>query len=112
MSDGKCCDLDDFLRAMADENRQSILSLLQPGEMNVAELTEALGLKQPTVSHHLVVMLRAGLVFRRREGRQSFYRPNPACVADCCSEILTRYRIPVGWMEPDASELMESSREA
>lgn len=95
MSAGACCDLDDFVKAMADETRQRILSLLQRGEMNVGELTEALGLTQPTVSHHLVLMRRAGLVFRRREGKQVFYRPNTACVAECCREILTRFNIPL-----------------
>ncbi|MFW6184639.1 MAG: aminotransferase class V-fold PLP-dependent enzyme [Chloroflexota bacterium] len=33
-----CCDFDDFLKAMADENRQHILVLLQDGEMNASEL--------------------------------------------------------------------------
>ncbi len=90
-----CCDLDDFVKAMADETRQRILSLLQPGEKSVGDLTEALGLTQPTISHHLAIMRRAGLVFARREGKQIFYRPSPVCVADCCREILTRFSIPL-----------------
>lgn len=91
----KCCDLEDFVKAMADETRQRILGLLQHGEMNVGELTEALGLTQPTISHHLAIMRRAGLVFSRREGKQVFYHPSPVCVTDCCREILTRFNIPL-----------------
>lgn len=94
MSNLKCCDLDDFVKAMADETRQRILNLLQPGEMSVGELTKALGLTQPTTSHHLAIMRRARLVFARREGKQVFYRLSPVCVADCCREILTRFSIP------------------
>jgi len=87
----KCCDVDDFIKAMADETRQRILNLLQHGERNVGELTEALGLTQPTVSYHLAILHHAGLVIRRSEGKQVFYHPNPACVADCCREIQTRF---------------------
>ncbi|MHB8087375.1 MAG: ArsR/SmtB family transcription factor [Anaerolineaceae bacterium] len=91
----KCCDLDDFVKAMADETRQRILGFLQHSEMNVGELTQALGLTQPTISHHLGILRRAGLVFSCREGKQVFYRLSPACVADYCREILTRFNIPI-----------------
>lgn len=91
----KCCDLDDFIKAVAGETRQRILGMLQQSEMNVGELTEALGLTQPTISSHLVILRRAGLVFSRREGKYIFYRPNPVCVVDCCREILTRFIIPL-----------------
>lgn len=111
MSGGKCCDLDEFVRAIADETRQRILTLLQSGEMNVGELTLALGLRQPTISHHLALMLRAGLVFRRREGRLAFYRANPACVAECCAGILTRFRIPVELSEREIPERTDTSKD-
>lgn len=100
-----CCDLEDFVSAMADETRQQILSLLQHGEMNVGELTQALGLTQPTISHHLGILRRAGLVFSHREGKQVFYRMSPVCVADCCREILARFTIPI------QSELMDTNEE-
>src|SRR5262245_53689694 len=59
------------LRFLADPARLRILSLLQAqpsGEGWVCHLTEPLGLTQPTVSHHLKVLLEAGLVERQQRG--------------------------------------------
>lgn len=65
------------LKAVADPARIRILSLLraQPdGEACVCHLTGPLGLKQPTVSHHLRVLLDAGLVRREQRGTWAHYR--------------------------------------
>ncbi|MBX3098182.1 MAG: metalloregulator ArsR/SmtB family transcription factor [Salinibacterium sp.] len=64
------------LRAMADPTRIQILDLLleaSGGRRPVTELADALGLTQPTVSHHLRVMADEGLVDRLQEGRQVWY---------------------------------------
>ena len=86
-----CCNFDDFVKAMADETRERILTLLHEREMSVSELTERFSVTQPTISHHLALLRRAHLVSARHDGRQTFYRANPACVAECCREILSRY---------------------
>ncbi len=96
MSRVTCCDFDDFLKAIADETRQRILSLLQAGEMNENDIVAQLDLTQPTISHHLALLRRANLVTARREGKYVFYRANPACVTECCGEILARFKIPAG----------------
>lgn len=93
MTELHCCDFDDFVKAMADETRQRILTLLQTGEMSVSELKERFTVTQPTISHHLALLRRANLVIARHDGRQTFYRANPACVAECCGEILKRFKI-------------------
>jgi len=93
MTELHCCDFDDFVKAMADETRQRILTLLQTGEMSVSELKECFTVTQPTISHHLALLRRANLVIARHDGRQTFYRANPACVAECCGEILKRFKI-------------------
>ncbi len=65
------------LKAIADPARLRLLSLIQaqPGhEACVCHLTEPLGLSQPTVSHHLKVLLRAGLVERERRGSWAYFR--------------------------------------
>jgi DNA-binding transcriptional ArsR family regulator len=94
MSRVTCCDFNDFVKAMADETRQRILSLLQAGEMNESDIVARMGLTQPTISHHLSLLRRANLVSARREGKYVFYRANPACVTECCREIQTRFHIP------------------
>jgi ArsR family transcriptional regulator len=93
MSNVVCCDFNDFAKAMADETRQRILSLLQAGEMNESDIVAQLDLTQPTISHHLSLLRRANLVTTRREGKFVFYRANPACVTECCREMLSRFKI-------------------
>ena len=68
------------LKVIADPARLRLLSLIQaqPGaEACVCHLTEPLGLAQPTVSHHLKVLLDAGLVERERRGSWAYYRLVP-----------------------------------
>jgi DNA-binding transcriptional ArsR family regulator len=48
---------------------------------------------QPTISHHLALLRRANLIVARHAGRQTFYRANPACVVECCQEILSRFNL-------------------
>jgi ArsR family transcriptional regulator, arsenate/arsenite/antimonite-responsive transcriptional repressor len=68
------------LKAIADPTRLRLLSLLQAhdgGEACVCDLTVPIGLTQPTVSHHLKVLLDAGLVTRSRRGTWAYYRAVP-----------------------------------
>ena len=65
------------LKTIADPARLRLLSLIQaqPGhEACVCNLTEPLGLGQPTVSHHLKVLLQAGLVEREQRGNWAYFR--------------------------------------
>jgi ArsR family transcriptional regulator len=66
----------DAFRVVGDAARLRILSLISskdPEESWVGELTEALGLSQPTVSHHLRVLLDAGLIEREARGNRTYY---------------------------------------
>lgn len=70
--------LDLVFGALADPTRRAILTRLAGGEATVNELVAPFGLSQPTISKHLKVLERAGLVSR---GRTAQYRPvrlNPA----------------------------------
>jgi len=62
-----------FFKALADETRLRILKLLEVREMCVCEVMIALGLTQPTASHHLGILENAGLVKDRKEGKWVFY---------------------------------------
>ena len=66
----------DAFRVVADPARLRILSLIaskDPEESWVGELTDALGLSQPTVSHHLRVLHDAGLIEREPRGNRTYY---------------------------------------
>ncbi len=81
-----------FSKAIADETRQKIMNLLCCDELCVSDVVDALGnVSQPTVSHHLQILKRAGLVQTRREGKQIFYNLVQEKVADCCLVIVKRF---------------------
>jgi ArsR family transcriptional regulator len=71
------------LKAIAVPARLRLLSMIYArggGEACVCELTEPLGLTQPTVSHHLKVLVDAGLISRDKRGVWSYYRPVPGAM--------------------------------
>jgi ArsR family transcriptional regulator len=75
VSAGTVTRLVQLCRLLADESRLKILVALTPGgEMHVSALCALLGQSQPAVSHHLTLMRLPGLVSRRRDGKNNFYR--------------------------------------
>ena len=84
LDEGAALELARALKTIADPARLRLLSLIQAqpgGEACVCHLTEPLGLSQPTVSHHLRVLLEAGLVARDRRGSWAYYRIVPETFA-------------------------------
>jgi ArsR family transcriptional regulator len=83
-----------LLKALADETRLCIFTLLTGQELCVCEIEEALGLSQSLVSNHLAVLRQASLVRARRDdadGRWIFYSADPAAAAalrERCAELL------------------------
>jgi ArsR family transcriptional regulator len=66
-----------LFRALADRHRIRLLSMIAAadgGEACICDLTEPLGLSQPTVSHHMKQLVEAGLVTREQRGKWAYYR--------------------------------------
>ena len=73
--------LDRVFSALADPTRRAILARLAAGEATVNELVAPFALRQPTISKHLKVLERAGLVSRGRNAQFRPVRLNPAPLA-------------------------------
>lgn len=74
-----------LLKAVADPVRLRLLSAIRAtaaGEACVCDLTPLVGLSQPTVSHHLKVLVEAGLLERERRGAWAWFRLVPARLDD------------------------------
>ena len=74
-----------LLKAVADPVRLQLLSLIRTSknqEACVCDLTPAVGLSQPTVSHHLKVLTEAGLVTRERRGTWAWFHLVPSRLDD------------------------------
>jgi len=83
-------ELDLFLRAVADPARRRILSAIKTREepaqrkrkgMSASEIEKLLKLAQPTISHHMKVLQKAGIVEATREGHWQLYHRNEATIA-------------------------------
>ena len=71
------------LKALADPGRLRLLSLvLAAGESCVCDLTETLALSQPTVSHHLKVLVDAGLLTREKRGTWAWFAVVPGTLEE------------------------------
>jgi ArsR family transcriptional regulator len=68
------------LKAVADPVRLRLISLVaahEDGEACVCDLTAPVGLSQPTVSHHLKILVDAGILTREQRGKWAYYRLVP-----------------------------------
>ena len=72
-----------LFKALGDPARVKIVNLLATGEepVCVCQLTDPLGLSQPTVSHHLKKLTDAGLLTREQRGVWAYYSIDPEAVA-------------------------------
>jgi ArsR family transcriptional regulator, arsenate/arsenite/antimonite-responsive transcriptional repressor len=74
-----------LLKAVADPVRLQLLSAIRAtdaGEACVCDLTPLVGLSQPTVSHHLKVLVEAGLLEREKRGTWAWFRLVPSRLDD------------------------------
>jgi ArsR family transcriptional regulator len=80
------------LKAIADPARLRLLSLIaahEGGEACVCDLIEPLGLSQPTVSHHLKVLVQAGLITRDKRGVWAYFALVPGALDTLASVLST-----------------------
>ena len=74
--------IDAVLRTLADPTRRAVFErIVGSGEITVGELTRGSGVTQGAVSQHLKSLKGAGLVAERPEGRNVYYRAEPAGLA-------------------------------
>ena len=82
-----------LLRSLADESRLRILGLLAGHERSVEVLAAELGLKLPTVSHHLARLRAVGLVTFRPEGNSRIYALDVEALRRLSRELLAADRL-------------------
>lgn len=64
------------IKAISEAKRLRIIDMLSCGEMCACKILEAFKITQPTLSHDMKVLVDAGLVFSRREGKNIYYSLN------------------------------------
>jgi ArsR family transcriptional regulator len=84
LANDEAADLAAAFKVLADPVRLQLLSLIasaSAGEACACDLVEPVSKSQPTVSHHLSVLVDAGLVSREKRGRWAWYRAVPERLA-------------------------------
>ncbi|MFH7043587.1 ArsR/SmtB family transcription factor [Paucibacter sp. JuS9] len=73
--------------------RLKIISAVCHGEKNVSELLEEIDTTQPNMSQHLSTLYRSGVLSKRREGTQIYYKLQSERVAALCRAVCTQVAI-------------------
>lgn len=87
-----------IFKALGDPTRVKLLSLVASsptGEACVCELVVPLGLSQPTVSHHLKLLVGAGLLERERRGTWAYYRVDESALARAGEALTSGRRVRI-----------------
>lgn len=85
----------ELFATMATPLRLKIISALCLHEKNVGQLLEGIETTQPNMSQHLGVLYRAGILARRREGTQVYYRVANAKAVSLCRAVCTQIAIEI-----------------
>jgi ArsR family transcriptional regulator len=83
LSASQAADLARLLKALADPTRLRLVSMVaahEGGEACVCDLTDPLGLTQPTISHHLKILVDAGIFTRDKRGKWAYYALVPSAL--------------------------------
>ncbi|MBD7993927.1 helix-turn-helix transcriptional regulator [Arthrobacter sp. Sa2CUA1] len=82
-----------LLKAVADPTRLRLVSLIAAQENKeacVCDLTEPIGLGQPTVSHHLKILVDAGILDREKRGVWAYYSIVPGALERAAAVLIPR----------------------
>lgn len=84
-----CSECIELMRAMSDKTRLEIISLFMfKKEVCVTDIASNFVLSRPTISHHLNLMRRVGLLKSRKDGKEIYYSFNKKYVVEMMTEVL------------------------
>jgi ArsR family transcriptional regulator len=81
---------------LATPVRLKIISAVCNGEKNVSELLQEIDTTQPNMSQHLATLYRTGVLSKRREGTQIYYKLQSQRVATLCRAVCTQVAMELG----------------
>ena len=85
-----------IFQALSDQTRQKILTLLSKKKMCVSEICKEFEITQPSISHHLDILKKAGLVVYQKKGKEVYYQANCCvCLPLCCQGFFKKVGLVV-----------------
>jgi DNA-binding transcriptional ArsR family regulator len=85
-----------IFQALSDKTRVKIMQLLKEREMCVSDICRHFDMTQPSISHHLDILKRAGLVESEKRGREIHYRFKSDAIIQCCGTQMKVLGIRLG----------------
>lgn len=79
----------DLFKAINDETRRDILEYLKLKDMSAGDIAAKFNISKPSISHHLDLLKRAGLVSSEKQGQYVIYTLNTTILEDLLQWILT-----------------------
>lgn len=94
----------ELLKSLANRHRLLIVCQLIDGERSVGEMAEFLGIRNSTVSQHLALLRKDGVVSARREGQTIWYSISSGPARELLKTLYRIYCGPQPMCEPDTIE--------
>jgi ArsR family transcriptional regulator len=85
--------MDQLFKALSDKNRRKILDLLKERSRNVGEIQEHFQITPASLSHHLDILKRAGLVIAEREGQFINYSINVSVFEEITESLFKLFKV-------------------
>jgi len=95
-----------YFGVLSEPTRLRIMHAICEQEKAVSQIVEELGATQTNISRHLNLMHRSGVLARRKEGNQVYYRAADAAMVEICRSVCSRIAAQVDETKPLRGDLL------
>ena len=95
-----------YFRVLSEPTRLRIMHSICEQEKPVSQIVEELGATQTNISRHLNLMRRGGVLLRRKEGNQAYYRAADAQMVELCRRVCGRIAAQLDEKKPLRGNLL------
>ena len=95
-----------YFSVLSEPTRLRIMHAVCAEEKTVSQIVEELGATQTNISRHLNLMHRSGVLARRKQGNQVYYRAADAAMVDICRSVCNRIAAQIDERKPLRGDLL------
>jgi ArsR family transcriptional regulator, arsenate/arsenite/antimonite-responsive transcriptional repressor len=82
-----------FFKAVHNEQRQEILHIIHKAKtINASDILKNIKLSQPTLSHHLSILVDAKIIDAEKKGKEVIYKVNQDFISHCCLGFVKKFK--------------------
>ncbi len=95
-----------YFSVLSEPTRLKIMHAVCESEQSVSQIVAATGATQTNISRHLGLMFRHGVLVKRREGNQIYYRVADATMVELCRSVCNRIATTIDERKPLKRQLL------